>query len=181
MNGTDKLYEIGYIARTHGVQGGLILKFDTAHPSDFTELEFVFVDIDGIRVPFFVLEFKVRNSNTAIVLFDDLSSEEQARELVGKPAFVDEWPYDLNDDDNEDSDDYLLAMQAFIGYEAFETKHGYLGKLARFEDIPNNELWCILRPDGSELLVPAHEDMLAKLDEEAREIHFQLPDAFLEI
>jgi len=47
---------IGVFTRTHGAQGDLVLRLLAFDAEDLPEMEWVFVEIDGLPVPFFVRE-----------------------------------------------------------------------------------------------------------------------------
>ena len=46
--------EVGYIQKPHGLKGEVILVFDKEFEETFEELEFLFIEVDGGLVPFFI-------------------------------------------------------------------------------------------------------------------------------
>ena len=50
----EDCYFLGTITRTHGLQGNVVLKLDTDQPEMYNKLESIFVEVNGLLVPFFV-------------------------------------------------------------------------------------------------------------------------------
>jgi 16S rRNA processing protein RimM len=48
----EDCYFLGTITRTHGLQGNVILKLDTDQPEMYNKLESIFVEVNGLLVPF---------------------------------------------------------------------------------------------------------------------------------
>ena len=49
------------------------------------------------------------------------------------------------------------------------------------DDATENILFCVMTPDGAEVLVPASEDLVEGIDPEKREIRVSLPDGLLDL
>jgi len=54
----EDCYFLGKITRKHGLSGNLILKLDTDQPEIYKKLESIFVEINGLLVPFFIEKIK---------------------------------------------------------------------------------------------------------------------------
>ena len=50
----EDCYLLGKITRKHGLSGNIILKLDTDQPEFYKNLESIFVEINGLLVPFFI-------------------------------------------------------------------------------------------------------------------------------
>ena len=50
----EDCYFLGRITRKHGLSGNVILKLDTDQPDFYKKLESIFVEINGLLVPFFI-------------------------------------------------------------------------------------------------------------------------------
>jgi 16S rRNA processing protein RimM len=48
----EDCYLLGKITRRHGLAGNVILKLDTDQPELYNKLESIFVEINGLLVPF---------------------------------------------------------------------------------------------------------------------------------
>lgn len=162
---------MAHFVRTHGVDGGLILKFQNSSPEDFMELELVFVEFDDILVPFFVQSFRVRNTETAIVELQDVSSEDLAKELLRRPVYVDKSTMDEADE---------VPWLRLVGLQLADEQHGELGPITGILEIPNNAQFEVAY-QGRELLVPINDDFIVELDMDAKRILMRLPDGLLDL
>ena len=82
----DDVYKIGTIGKSHGVKGEVSLYFDD-DVFDRVDADYLFLDIDGILVPFFFEEYRFRSNETALVKFEGIDTQEQARNITGCGVF----------------------------------------------------------------------------------------------
>lgn len=83
----DSIYGIGRITRTHGVNGKVELQF-TDDVFDRADAPYLFLEMDGLPVPFFWEEYSFKNQHAALFKFEDVDNEQQARRLVGAQVFT---------------------------------------------------------------------------------------------
>ena len=77
----EEVYKIGRIGKAHGVKGEVSFNFDD-DVFDRVEAEYLILEVDGILVPFFMEEYRFRSDSTALVKFEDIDTQERARELT---------------------------------------------------------------------------------------------------
>ena len=77
----DDHFSLGYISKTVGHQGELLLVLDVDDPKRYRKLESVFVEIHGELVPFFITRLELRG-NGAKVSFEGIDTSERAEELT---------------------------------------------------------------------------------------------------
>ena len=82
----DDVFKIGRIGKIHGVKGEVTFHF-TDDVFDRTDADYLFLEVDGILVPFFFEEYRFRNDDTALVKFEGIDSAEKATELTGCDVF----------------------------------------------------------------------------------------------
>jgi len=72
--------KIGFIRKTHGVHGELVLEYEPEYEESVVEADRYFLEIDGLLVPFFVAEegFRFRSAKTALITFDWVETEKYA-------------------------------------------------------------------------------------------------------
>ena len=80
-------YFLGKITRKHGLKGNVILKLDTDQPELYNKLEGIFVEVNGLLVPFFVEKQQWGNDNSKIITFKN-SSEQLVEQSIGKNVFL---------------------------------------------------------------------------------------------
>lgn len=160
-----ELQVLGYVARTHGVQGQVLVKVSSQY--ELTTDEPVFVDIQG-PVPFFVETVK-KGSGGYIIQFEWIDSMEKAEKLVGKEFLIEAGS------DEEDVVDYPI-----IG---FTMKDAISGKSGPIKDVRplNHHPLLIVEIDGVEIMIPFVEEMIVDVNEERQIIEMNLPEGLLNL
>lgn len=168
----EEVYCIGKFTRTHGVQGEMALSF-TDDVFDRVECPYLVCSMDGILVPFFIEEYRFKSDNVALIKFERIDTSEEAAVFTNKEVY---FPKSYA----EQAEDGEYSWQYFIGFEAEDVEHGYLGTLVDVDESTVNTLFVVERSGGSELLVPAQEVFIDTIDHDKRIIKFNLPDGLLE-
>ena len=158
------MLQVAQVLKSNGVEGGLILSFRDFDPEDIQLQEPVFIEFDGLPVPFFFNSFTPRGNRRALVTLTGVSSLADAEELVGKAVFVDGY--------EEDEEEGIL------GWTLLDEDGNEAGTIRDFEDIPGNTCLVVETP-GGEVLVPFHEDLFLGKDEENRTVRMIIPDGLL--
>lgn len=165
----ENIYQIGRLGKTHGVRGEISFLFDD-DVFDRVDADYLILKVDGIFVPFFIEEYRFRNDTTAIIKFEGVDSQERARELTGCDVY---FPREL-----ADSADDGLSWSAIVGFDILEVKSGkVIGRIASIDDSTLNILFCL--EDGR--LIPATDDLITAIDQQARTITMHIPEGLLEL
>ena len=77
----ETVYKIGRIGKPHGVDGEVSFHFDD-DVFDRTDADYLILDMDGILVPFFMDEYRFKTDETALVRFEDVTTQDKARTLT---------------------------------------------------------------------------------------------------
>ena len=164
---------LGTISKTHGINGQVVLRTNNLRFDDILEMELVFLEIDGLPVPFFIAEFTERSNDSLVVKFDDIESEEAAKELIGSKVFIGESAIIA-------SESSLPKMHSLTGYTVIDESLGELGIL---EDIIENSENPLLRiTKGSrEILLPLHDEFIKKVDSESSIIFVSSPEGLIDL
>lgn len=165
----EDVFKIGRLGKSHGVKGDISFPFDD-DVFDSVEADYLILDIDGILVPFFIEEYRFRNDTTAIIKFEGVDSQERARELTGCDVY---FPREL-----ADSAEDGLSWSAIVGFDILEAQSGKaIGRIASIDDSTLNILFCL--EDGR--LIPATDDLITAIDQQARTITMHIPEGLLEL
>jgi 16S rRNA processing protein RimM len=165
--------EIGLITRPHGIKGQLILKLINLSFEEIEQMEWVFVIIDGLPVPFFIEEFSERNAETLLIKLEDINAEEDARKLSGASAFINK-KIIITDNHSQ------FSFFDRIGYKVIDKTHGYIGDLDALSDNTQNPLFHI-KKDRKEILLPLQKEFIDTIDDKLQEINVNCPEGLLEI
>ena len=163
------VYKIGRLGKTHGVRGDISFLFDD-DVFDRTDADYLILKVDGILVPFFIEEYRFKSDTNAIVKFEGLDTQEQARELTGCDVY---FPREL-----ADSGDGPLSWSALAGFEIIDDLSGKsVGRIASVDDSTLNTLFEL--EDGR--LIPVSEELITRFDKDNRTIIIDLPEGILEL
>ena len=150
----------GKISKPYGLQGKVSLILEPDNP--------LFINIDGQRVPFFVQEFDLLSSDQALVKFEFIESLEDAQKFNGCEVFLDPSKKHHGQDNSG-------QMSAIIGYKAYDRDLGFLGSVTDYIQNDMNPV-IIIDFKGNELMVPAVDPFIQKIDPKGQTIQFILPE-----
>ena len=170
----ENCIEAGYIQKPHGIRGEVILIYFEGIGETLENLEYVFIEISGGLVPFFYEPdgLRIRNDESAICKFDNVNSQEEAREIIGCKVFVAE--EDFTENESEDIDSVLIGMNVI------DNQYGDLGLISRVDDYSGNLVITVNHRKG-EVLIPLSKEIIISFDENSRQIHLNCPKGLIEI
>lgn len=165
----EEVYKIGKLGKVHGIKGEISFLFDD-DVFDRTDADYLILDIDGILVPFFIEEYRFKTDSNALMKFEGMDTQEQARELTGCDVY---FPRELADGDNDG-----LSWAALVGFELVQAQTGeVVGKIASIDDTTINILFEL---DNGKL-IPALEELITNVDTKKQQIEIELPKGILEL
>ena len=151
---------IAKVIKSNGIDGGILIGMRGISIDEIDRQEPVFIEFDGLPVPFFFDDLTPKGKDKAIAHITGVSSLEDAEEIVGRLMSVE---YFEEEDGGED----------FSGWTLFD-KDRPVGTVEGLEDIPGNP--CLI---VGEVLIPLHEDLILEIDEKKREITLDLPEGLI--
>ena len=165
----EEVYKIGKLGKAHGVRGEISFLFDD-DVFDRTDADYLVIGLDGILVPFFIETYRFKTDSNALMKFEGIDTQERARELTGCDVY---FPYALT----EGKDDHL-SWAAITGFDIIDTDSARLvGRIAAVDDATLNILFEL--EDGR--LIPAAEQFITAIDQQARTISMRLPEGLLDL
>ncbi|HAC39970.1 MAG TPA: hypothetical protein DCF48_00145 [Rikenellaceae bacterium] len=159
------MLRIAQVLKSNGTQGELLISFFDVAPEDIDLQEPVFIEFDGLPVPFYFESFVERGSNRALVHLTGVRSLKDADELSGQTIYADYFEEESGED--------------LTGWKVHNPEGEFIGTVTDYEDIPGNTCLWVRRPDGTEVLLPFHEDLVTGLDESASILTLRIPDGLL--
>jgi len=172
----NTLVSVGRYTRAHGVNGEIAAQVDIDAASIGAGTCLLSV-IDGLVVPFFVENCRVRSSHAVLLTIDGIDSEAQTTLLAGREILMTRDDYNrlMGGDDDE------RPLDFFKGYTIVDDEGHTVGQITAVDDSTANVLFVVNGDDGSEHLIPAVPEMIVDLDDEARIITMDLPQGLLEL
>lgn len=162
--------EIGYISKTHGLKGHVILRLNEYINIDEEAIKSVFLDINGSQVPYFIEECRPNNTGYIIKL-ETIDTVDTSKKLIGKKAFA------LTDFILESDE----SLKEFIGYAIIDSRLGNIGNIADVDEKTDNAIIKVIHPSGVEIILPFNDDFIVEIDDDLKTIEFNAPEGLIEM
>ena len=139
------------VLKSWGAEGQVVLSPDAEDPRDLKSQEPVFIEFDGLPVPFYVESAQPRGSRL-IVKFEGVDSLAEAEELVGRLVSFQE-----GDEEEEDS---------LVGLRVRDSRtRRTIGEIVDEADYGGN-LVITVETAGGDVLLPIHEDLIVSIHDD---------------
>lgn len=170
MNKSNCLH-IGTLVKLYGYKGGYVLALDDYIGDDIEKWELVFIEIDGLLVPFFIDTLILTGELTAIVTFDDLTSETKAKKFLKCEV------YQLKSMVPKPE---LLISDQLKGYEVIDKKIHHIGRVDEIINYKQNLLLRIIN-GTQEILVPLADPIIVHINHKKKEIEITAPEGLINL
>ena len=161
------MQRIAQVLKSNGTDGELLLSFFDVAPEDMDLQEPVFIEFDGLPVPFYFEAFSQRGNSRALVRLTGVHSLTDADELAGAVLYAED---DLYEDEEED----------LTGWTVLDADGTKVGTVSAHEDIPGNP--CIWVETGhGESLLPLREELVLDVDETEKTLRMEIPEGLLDL
>ncbi len=157
------MQRIAQVLKSNGTEGELLISFFDVAPEDIDLQEPVFIEFDGLPVPFYFESFVQRGTSRALVRLTGVHSLKDADELAGAAVYADYF-------EEEEEED-------LTGWTVKDAHGTVVGTVTDYEDIPGNTCLWVKRPSGEEVLLPFHEDLIVSLADGV--LTLQIPEGLL--
>lgn len=175
MISREDVFKIGVLGKPHGVKGEIAFHFDD-DVFDRVDADYLFLEVDGLLVPFFIDEYRFRSDETALITFSGVDTEEKAAELTGCAVY---FPRSLSD---ASDDDAPLSKAEITGYTVVDASTGKaIGTITAVDDSTLNTLFELTTKEGKDLLLPVNDELIKDVDKGNRTIIMSIPDGLLNI
>lgn len=172
----DELIAIGHYNKPHGVAGEISATLDVEWDL-LRELSCLVSDIDGIYVPFFVNAIRPKSGDTVLLTIDGVGNEKDVARLVNRDIYALKREYRQESID-ADADGYPLDF--FIGFELRDSDGSRVGNITDVDEQTENAIFIIDR-DGTDLMVPATDDLIVEFDVDNKVMVMDLPEGLLDL
>lgn len=169
----EDVYRIGQLERPHGVRGEITFRF-VDDVFDSVETDHLLIELDGILVPFFIEEYRFKSNEVALLKFEDIDTQMQAREISGCDVFFQR----ARSGDDVDH----LSWSEIVGYKILDAQtYKPVGVVKGVDDSTINVLFEVAANDGREILIPADASLITKVDNNTRVIAMNIPQGLLDL
>lgn len=167
-------FKVGDIIKTNGSQGELTIKFsNNLILNSLKKLESIFIEIDGILVPFFITEYRNIKNSSSQILFEDVNTIEKANDFVGRSLFL------LKTQHIESlpkEEEYNI-----IGYSIFDnTFDKCIGEVDDVLHFKNNSVIKLII-ENKEVLIPIADEIIISINDEEKLVTIVTPEGLLDV
>lgn len=166
----------GRIGKLFGSDGGLTLNLYDSFPEEYDTNEPLWVFIDSLAVPLFTEHFERRGNSGALVRFADIDTVQRAEELIGLDFYL--------TDGVKGRSRGELSLEDVEGYSAVLSEEGCgkraEGTILAYVASGSNPLFMV-EVAAREVLIPASEDFIERVDVKGRKVYFTLPPGLLDL
>lgn len=163
---------IGVLAKLHGYKGEYILTSDVPLDKKIENWESVFLEIEGLLVPFFIVSLEILSDTSAIIGFEDITSSDRAKEFISAHIFqlkkLTSGRKDYND------------FKRLAGYIVIDEKRGEIGHIDQILDYNQNFLFSVLK-DKKEILIPINEEIITEINHKSKTVFISAPEGLLDL
>lgn len=168
----EDCYYLGKITKKHGFKGNLILHLETDEPEMYQDMESVFIEVNGILVPFFFETIGPHSKGKLLVKFEDVSAEE-AEKLVNHLIYL-----PMEELPELDGNDFYY--HEIIGYAVIDADQGNIGHIQDVNDSGVQALFEI-EFNGKEILIPIVDEWILEVNREEKFIKIETPDGLIDL
>ena len=166
-----EIREIGYISKTHGFKGDLLLNVYDGFELDIDTGDFIFIIDNEKPVPYFITKMGEHKAGY-IIRFETNCTEEKAKQLVGSVVHIEIDKVALE----EDFVDYSIL----IGFDVMDKTKGHIGAIT---DVIDNGPNVVIQvdSDGKEIMLPYNEDLVIDINEETKVLNYDAPEGLIDM
>lgn len=169
----EDCFHFGKIIKTHGFKGELIISADTALPGISQKTELIFIEVDGLLVPFFFESVLQPGKNTVIIKLEDVNTPDASRRLCGCNAWL---PKTLLTEKQKKN----FELSGLSGYKIVDSVKGEIGTLVDIIEMPQQQLFLI-NFGSKEILIPVAEEIISRIDKRKKTIHINAPEGLIDL
>ena len=163
-------FKVGFIRKTHGVKGEMMMLCET--DTEFEQLGvWLFFNLDECLVPFQITSLRSNTDKTVLFSCKNINTVEEASTYLNTEIFL---PIDLKEDIIvSDSPDALIGCQVID-----EVNDALLGTVIAFIEHPQNPLLEIENETRS-ILIPFQEEFICGFENQT--LYVDLPEGLLDL
>jgi 16S rRNA processing protein RimM len=169
----EDCFFLGTIVGKYSFKGEILAKLDTDQPNTYLDINSILVDSNQGLVPYFINRSQLHKSSLLRVKFEGVDSESEAEALLKKDLFL---PLDMLPPLSGNQ----FYYHEVTGFSAIDQFHTNIGTIKSVNDSGPQPLF-VIDADGTEILIPVHDNFIKNLDRKEKKIHLNLPEGLLDI
>lgn len=169
----EEFFELGTLGRPHGLHGALHFFMDCDEPGNYADVPFVFLELNGQKIPYKVLKLELRDHHAAVIQLEGISSLDAASGLNGTYVFLPlaQLP---------PLQDHQFYYHDVIGYRALNELGEDIGAVREILENTAQDLFSIKHPRG-DYFIPVDDAFILEVNKKERYFRFKLPEDYLNL
>ncbi len=169
----EECYHLGYFSKIHGFKGELILLSREEISLNLNELESVFIEINGQLIPFFIDAISQSGASSIIIKFQDIDNAVKAQQYLKCNVFI---PLSSLPKPKKKE----ITFKDLVGFKVIDDSYGEIGEVINVMEMPQ-QLILEIKKGTKEILIPANENIIHKIDKKKKTILIDAPDGLIDI
>ncbi|RRO15957.1 ribosome maturation factor RimM [Flavobacteriaceae bacterium 14752] len=170
MDKNEHFY-LGTISRKFSFKGEVVLQINPELQTYPNHIKSVFVEFQQKRIPYFIEFTKAHKKSSLRVKFEDVSTEQEAEQLVKHDVYILKSEIDFDEE---------FSLKDLISFTAYDENDERIGKIINL-NTSTPQAFFEIEFNEKQILIPANEDWIVEIDEDQKEIFFELPDGLLDL
>ncbi|MFV0305019.1 MAG: ribosome maturation factor RimM [Moheibacter sp.] len=168
----EDCYYLGKITKPHGFKGNLIIHLETDEPDLYKNLESVFIETNGILVPFFFELIQPHGKGKLLVKFEDVLPEESEK-LINRALYL---PLETLPE-LSDTDFYYHEIKDFA---FIDVNRGEIGKIIKVNDDGPQAFFEVLS-GKHKILIPVVDEWIKEVNRNKMFLKAETPDGLIDL
>ena len=173
MNKEDLFY-LGKITKIVGYKGEIAIFMDVDSPENYFNIKSIIVETKNTLVPFYFDWIQFRKDRHFKAKLIGVDTEEQSLALVNSELYL-----PINQLPKLEGNKFYF--HEIIDFKVVGEIEGEIGLIKRVIDLPANPLFEVLDDSGAEILVPMNDNVIQRVDRDAKTIFVVLPEGLLDL
>ncbi|MXV37628.1 16S rRNA processing protein RimM [Flavobacteriaceae bacterium Ap0902] len=164
-------YYLGTITKAHGYKGELNVHLDTDEPELYQDLESVFIEKNGLLVPFFLTKAQLHKKNHLRIILEDF---DDPTSLIGREIYLPLStlpPLEGN----------KFYYHEVVGFQVINADDNLIGEITHVRDTTSQDLLEVLTPTETTVLIPLIDDWIVEVDRENNVLRMDLPKGLTDV
>ena len=169
----EECFFLGTIVGKYSFKGEVLAKLDADSPDTYLNMDSLLIETPQGLVPYFIDRSQLHKSSLLRVKFEGVDSESEAEALLKKNLFL---PLNMLPPLKGNQ----FYYHEIIGFTAIDQFYNEIGSIKNVNDSGPQPLF-VIDAEGTEILIPVHDNFIKNLDRGARKMHLNLPEGLLDI
>ncbi len=167
-----ELIVIGKIIKAQGLNGELKVFFDEKQLARLKNIDTLFVRQKNGDLPFFVCGLRKAQDQAYFLMFEEITSRNEAEKLTGKELLADKKLFRKKDV----AEGYSFAT----GYMLIDQSEGELGIIEDVLQLPANDV-AQLSIQGKEVLLPLNDNTVIEVNKRKKQLLVNMPEGIVKM